>query len=109
MNDDAKTIAEASNVFFSIDLSTIFGILTVRAFSAGMRVAERRRLLRARRFLAQAVLRYPTLERQKGNAQPQSGGFDLTSYFTMNKTLELSRSPPSRNMTCRFARTSFSS
>jgi hypothetical protein len=46
MDDDAKTIAEASNVFFSMDLSTVFDVPTVRALSAGMRAAESWRIFR---------------------------------------------------------------
>ncbi|KAK4119895.1 hypothetical protein N657DRAFT_243632 [Parathielavia appendiculata] len=71
INDEVKTIAEASNVFFSTDLSIVFDVLTVRALSAGTRLAESWRLLRARRFLAQAALSSPTTDRQKGNAQLQ--------------------------------------
>jgi hypothetical protein len=88
MNDEAKTIAEALNAFSFMELSTVFDVPTVRTLSAGMRLAESWRLFRARRLLAQAVLRYPTIERQKGNAQPQLGSSDLTSCFTTNKTLE---------------------
>lgn len=94
MNDDAKTIAEVSNVFFSMDVSTAFDVPTVRAILPGMKVIEKWRLSQTRSLLAQTVLRYPTTERQKGSAQPQLGGFDLTSCFTMNRTLELIRSPP---------------
>lgn len=75
-------------MFFSMDLSTVFDAPTVQALLAGMRVTEKWRLFRTRSLLAQAVPRYPTTERQKGNAQPQSGHFDLTSCFMMNRTLK---------------------
>jgi hypothetical protein len=109
MNGEAKTIAEASNVFSSMGLSTVFDVPIVRALSVGMKVAKKWRFFPTRMLLAQAVLRYPTTERLKGSAQPQLGGFDLTSCFTMNRTLELSQSRPSYGTTNRFVPTSFSS
>jgi len=98
---------EASNVFSSIDLSAVCDTPTVLAHIAGTRMAEKRRLWQDRNLRALAVPRYPKPEHQQGNAPPQSERFDRISYFTMNRTRRLTRSPPSHGMTCYSAQTSF--
>jgi len=103
-NDNSKT-TEESNVFFFMDLFIVFDAPTVRVLLAGMRW----RPFQIQNLLVQTVPRYPTAEWQEGNEQPQSGSFDPISCSTMNRTLELSRSPPLCDMTSRFALTSFSS
>ena len=102
-SDNSMTTAEESNVFFFMDLFIVFDAPTVRVLLAGMRW----RLFRIQNLLAHAVPRYPTAEWKEGNEQPQSGSFDPISCSTMNRTLELSRSPPLCDMTSRFALTSF--
>ncbi|KAJ4288322.1 hypothetical protein N0V88_007360 [Collariella sp. IMI 366227] len=47
MNDEAKTIPQASNVSFSTDLSIVFDVLTARALSAVVRETEKWRLFQA--------------------------------------------------------------
>ncbi|KAL2168374.1 hypothetical protein VTG60DRAFT_7353 [Thermothelomyces hinnuleus] len=57
MNGEAKTIAEASNVFFSMDLSNVFDVPTVRALSAGCTKISDDRKAEGKRATAIGTLR----------------------------------------------------